>query len=101
MLEGYPAGRDDLAEDAFVLVAARLPKRQRCADAASAALYHPREGSIGVEATFTLGLALREAMDRYRIGDSRGSSAGMRETFDQLDSLLATEGSHRPSLTRG
>jgi RES domain len=37
MLEGYPAGLDDLDEDAFVLVAARLPKRQRCADAASAA----------------------------------------------------------------
>lgn len=37
MLEGYPAGLDDLDEDAFVLVAARLPKRQRCADAVSAA----------------------------------------------------------------
>lgn len=37
MLEGYPAGIDDLDEDAFVLVAARLPKRQRCADARSAA----------------------------------------------------------------
>jgi RES domain len=37
MLEGYPAGIDDLDEDAFVLVAARLPKRQRCADAISAA----------------------------------------------------------------
>lgn len=37
MLEGYPVGLDDLDEDAFVLVAARLPKRQRCADAASAA----------------------------------------------------------------
>jgi hypothetical protein len=33
MLEGYPAGIDDLDEDAFVLAAARLPKRQRCADA--------------------------------------------------------------------
>jgi hypothetical protein len=37
MLEGFPAGLDDLDDDAFVLVAARLPKRQRCADAASAA----------------------------------------------------------------
>jgi hypothetical protein len=37
MLEGYPAGIDDLDEDAFVLVAARLPKRQRCADAIRAA----------------------------------------------------------------
>ena len=37
MLEGYPVGIDDLDEDAFVLVAARLPKRQRCADAVSAA----------------------------------------------------------------
>jgi RES domain len=37
MLEGYPAGLDDLDEDAFVLVAARLPKRQRCADAVSVA----------------------------------------------------------------
>jgi RES domain len=37
MLEGYPAGLDDLDEDAFVLVAARVPGRQRCADAASAA----------------------------------------------------------------
>jgi hypothetical protein len=37
MLEGYPAGIDDLDEDAFVLVATRLPKRQRCADAVSAA----------------------------------------------------------------
>jgi len=37
MLEGYPASVDDLDEDAFVLVAARLPKRQRCADAVSAA----------------------------------------------------------------
>jgi hypothetical protein len=37
MLEGYPAGLDDLDEDAFVLVAARLPKRQRCADGVSAA----------------------------------------------------------------
>jgi len=37
MLEGYPAGLDDLDEDAFVLVAARLPKQQRCADAVSAA----------------------------------------------------------------
>jgi RES domain len=37
MLEGYPVGIDDLDEDAFVLVAARLPKRQRCADAISTA----------------------------------------------------------------
>jgi RES domain len=37
MLEGYPAGADDLAEDAFLLVAAQLPKRQRSADAVSAA----------------------------------------------------------------
>ena len=37
MLEGYPAGIDDLDEDAFVLVATRLPKRQRFADAVSAA----------------------------------------------------------------
>jgi RES domain len=37
MLEGYPVGIDDLDEDAFVLVAARLPKRQRCADAVNAA----------------------------------------------------------------
>ena len=37
MLEGYPAGLDDLDEDAIVLVAARLPKRQRCADGVSAA----------------------------------------------------------------
>jgi len=37
MLEGYPAGLDDLDEDAFVLVAARLPKLQRCADAVSVA----------------------------------------------------------------
>jgi hypothetical protein len=37
MLEGYPAGLDDLDEDAFVLVAARLPKHQRCADAVSIA----------------------------------------------------------------
>jgi len=37
MLEGYPAGIDDLDEDAFVLAAARLPKRQRCADAVSSA----------------------------------------------------------------
>jgi hypothetical protein len=36
MLEGYPAGLDDLDEDAFILVAARLPKGQRCADAVSA-----------------------------------------------------------------
>ena len=35
MLEGYPVGIDDLDEDAFVLVAARLPKRQCCADAVS------------------------------------------------------------------
>jgi hypothetical protein len=33
MLEGYPVGPDDLAEDAFLLVAARLPKRQCSADA--------------------------------------------------------------------
>ena len=37
MLQGFPAGIDDLDEDAFVLVAARLPKRQRCADALTAA----------------------------------------------------------------
>ena len=37
MLEGYPVGLDDLDEEAFVLVAARLPRRQRCADAVSAA----------------------------------------------------------------
>jgi hypothetical protein len=37
MLEGYPAGLDDLDDDAFLLVAARLPERQRCADAASVA----------------------------------------------------------------
>lgn len=37
MLEGYPAGLDDLDEDAFVLVAVRLPRRQRCADAVTAA----------------------------------------------------------------
>jgi hypothetical protein len=30
MLEGYPAGLDDLDDDAFLLVAARLPERQRC-----------------------------------------------------------------------
>jgi RES domain len=35
MLDGYPAGLDDLDEDAFILVAARLPGRQRCADAVS------------------------------------------------------------------
>jgi RES domain len=37
MLEGYPAGLDDLDDDAFLLVAARLPERQRCADAVSVA----------------------------------------------------------------
>jgi RES domain-containing protein len=37
MLQGYPVGLDDLDEDAFVLVAVRLPKRQRCADAVSTA----------------------------------------------------------------
>ena len=37
MLEGYPASLDDLDEEAFVLVALRLPKRQRCADAVSSA----------------------------------------------------------------
>jgi len=37
MLEGSPVSLDDLDEDAFVLIAARLPKQQRCADAVSAA----------------------------------------------------------------
>jgi hypothetical protein len=33
MLEGSPVSLEDLDEEAFVLIAARLPKRQRCADA--------------------------------------------------------------------
>lgn len=35
MLDGYPATIEDLADDAFTLVAARLPRDQRCADAVS------------------------------------------------------------------
>jgi RES domain-containing protein len=37
MLEGYPAGLDDLDDAAFLLVAVQLPERQRCADAVSVA----------------------------------------------------------------
>jgi hypothetical protein len=37
MLKGYPAELEDLNDNGFVLVAARLPQNQRCADAVSAA----------------------------------------------------------------
>lgn len=50
MLQGYPAGLDDLDDEAFVLVAAQLPKRQRCADAISVAGLR----AVGLSATYPL-----------------------------------------------
>lgn len=50
MLQGYPAGLDDLDEDAFVLVAAQLPRRQRCAELHSAAGLK----GVGLPATYPL-----------------------------------------------
>jgi hypothetical protein len=48
MLEGYPAGLDDLDDDAFLLVAARLPERQRFADAVSV----PGLKALGLPASY-------------------------------------------------
>jgi hypothetical protein len=60
MLRGSPARIDDLRDDAYVLVAATLPRAQRCADAASPQGLR----ALGLPATYPLTERGREVARR-------------------------------------
>lgn len=90
LVEGTPFSADDLDDDAYVLVAATLPRNQACADAASPAGLR----ALGLPASYPLGT------DGERVSHEHCQSVGARVHAANLRGIWYISAASRDGVGR-